>query len=128
MEKERALLIRSFDEPLLPEEEKQLQDALNRSETLRNEKKELEEIRNMMSDYSPVFSNDFSTAVLNKIETVADNDNLYHLFKRFALGGIAVIIFLLISVYFTDGNISADSLLGLSGLSTDNILLALTSF
>jgi len=128
MEKDRALLIQSFDEPLLPEEEKQLQNALSRSETLRKEKKELEEIRNMMSDYSPAFSNDFSTTVLNKIETVADNDNLYHLFKRFALGGIAAIIFLLISVYFTDGNISADSLLGLSDLSTDNILLALTSF
>ena len=128
MEKDRALLIQSFDEPLLPEEEKQLQNALSRSETLRKEKKELEEIRNMMSDYSPAFSNDFSSTVLNKIETVADNDNLYHLFKRFALGGIAAIIFLLISVYFTDGNISADSLLGLSDLSTDNILLALTSF
>lgn len=128
MKKDRALLIQSFDEPLLPEEEKQLRNALIRSETLRKEKKELEEIRNMMSDYSPAFSNDFSTTVLNKIETVADNDNLYHLFKRFALGGIAAIIFLLISVYFTDGNISADSLLGLSDLSTDNILLALTSF
>ncbi len=128
MEKDRALLIQSFDEPLLPEEKKQLRNALSRSETLRKEKKELEEIRNMMSDYSPAFSNDFSTTVLNKIETVADNDNLYHLFKRFALGGIAAIIFLLISVYFTDGNISADSLLGLSDLSTDNILLALTSF
>jgi len=128
MEKNRALLIRSFDEPLLPEEEKQLKEALNQSEELRKEKNELEAVRTLMSDYSPSLGDGFSKTVLDRIEAMADDNNLYHLFTRFALGGVAAILVLLISVYFTDGNLSTDSLLGLSDLSADNILLALSSF
>jgi len=128
MEKNRALLIRSFDEPLLPEEEKQLKEALNQSEELRKEKNELEAVRTLMSDYSPSLGDGFSKTVLDRIEAMADDSNLYHLFKRFAFGGVAAILVLLISVYFTDGNLSTDSLLGLSDLSADNILLALSSF
>ncbi len=128
MEKNRELLIRSFDEPLLPEEEKQLKEALKQSEALRKEKNELEAVRTVMSDYSPSFGDGFSKTVLDRIEAMADDSNLYQLFKRFALGGVAAILVLLISVYFTDGNLSTDSLLGLSGLSADNILLALSSF
>ncbi len=128
MEKIRELLFRSFDEPLLPEEEKQLKKALKQSEALRKEKNELEAVRTVMSDYSPSFGDGFSKTVLDRIEAMADDSNLYHLFKRFALGGVAAILILLISVYFTDGNLSTDSLLGLSDLSTDNILLALSSF
>ncbi len=128
MEKNRELLIRSFGEPLLPEEEKQLKEALKQSEALRKEKNELEAVRTVMSDYSPSFGDGFSKTVLDRIEAMTDDSNLYQLFKRFALGGVAAILVLLISVYFTDGNLSTDSLLGLSDLSTDNILLALSSF
>ncbi len=126
MDKLKELLIRSFDEELSAEEKQKLNKALLRSEALRMEKKEMEDTRNMIAGYSPSFSSDFSTNVLERIEE-ADN-GLYFLFKRFALGAVAAIIMLLISVYYTDGSISGDSLLGLSDLTTDNILLALSTF
>lgn len=129
MEKLKELLMRSFDDDSFsPEEQKQLDEALVTHPELRKEKLEFEEIRNTLSGYAPSFDTGFSQQVLNKIGSeVSPNDNLFYLFKRFAIGGIAAIIALLISVYLTDGNFSFDSLLGVNSLTPDNLLLAFST-
>ena len=124
----KELLVRSFDEQLLPEEQKKLNEALTQSEELRQEMKEIKELRDLIGGFSPSFEPGFSQAVLVKIEHTEQNSSLSNLFKKFAFGGVAAIIALLVSVYLTDGNLSVDSLLGLSDLSTDNLLLALSTF
>ncbi len=124
------LLIKSYEEEALSaEEQRQLDEALVTNQELQQEKRELEALHKMLSDYTPAFKPGFAGRVLETASNVsAQADNLYFLFKRFAITGVAAIIALLISVYLTDGSFSFDSLLGLSDLSRDNLLLALSSF
>lgn len=130
MEKLKELLNRSYEEgALTAEEQLWLDEALATNTELQKEKRELEALHGLLADYSPMFKPGFADRVLD----VAYNkpvlgDNLYFLFKRFALTGVAAIIALLILVYFTDGSFSFDAMLGLSDLSKDNLLLALSSF
>ncbi len=131
METLRALLIKSYEEGgLTPEEQHLLDGALADHEELRQEQTELEALHKMLANYTPAFKPGFAGRVLETVSqaTASSDDNLYFLFKRFALTGVAAIIALLISVYFTDGNFSFDALLGLSDLSKDNLLLALSTF
>jgi hypothetical protein len=51
---------------------------------------------------------------------------LYYVFNRIAITGIAAIILLLISIFITEGSISFDSFLGMSGGSEESIVLLLT--
>jgi len=130
METLRELLIKSYEEGgVTPEEQHLLDKALASNKELRQEQKELEALHEMLADYSPAFKPGFSDRVLEAVSNVpATDNNLYFLFKRFALTGVAAIIALLISVYLTDGNVSFDALLGLSDLSKNNLLLALSTF
>ncbi|RLD88902.1 MAG: hypothetical protein DRJ09_07490 [Bacteroidetes bacterium] len=130
METLKELLIKSYEEGVLtPEEQRLLEEALATNEAFRQEQKELEALHNMLADYTPGFKPGFADRVLETaLNITAANGNMYFLFKRFALTGVAAIIALLISVYLTDGNVSFDALLGLSDLSKDNLLLALSTF
>ncbi len=129
MDNVKDLLIRSFDEELTAEEQQRLNSALAADANLVREKQELEKMRQVLSGYSPRFSQGFSERTLeNAFADTAESNNLYFLFKRFALSGVAAIVILLISVYLTDGSFSLNSLLGLSDLTTDNLLLALSTF
>jgi len=130
METLRELLIKSYEEGGITSEERYLLDeVLAGNKELRQEQKELEALHEMLADYSPAFKPGFSERVLETaLRLPALDNNLYFLFKRFALTGVAAIIALLISVYLTDGNFSFNALLGLSYLSKDNLLLALSTF
>ncbi len=130
MDNLKDLLIRSLDDEALTQEEQQLlNNALATNENLVLEKQNLEKMRQVLSGYSPRFSQGFSGRILeNVFADSAESNNLYFLFKRFALSGVAAIIILLVSVYLTDGSFSLNALLGLSDLTTDNLLLALSTF
>jgi hypothetical protein len=129
MEKLSQLLNRSFDEKLTNEEEHQLETALSNNPGLRKEKQEVEEVRALLSDYNPAFEEGFTKRVLAATDQYIQNgDNLFYLFKRFVFGSAAAIAALLVSVYLTDGTISFDSLLGISDINSDTILLALSNF
>ena len=129
MEKLSQLLNRSFDEKLTDEEQQQLETALSNDPDLRKEKQEIEEVRALLSDFSPAFEEGFAKRVLAATDQYIQNgDNLFYLFKRFAFGSAAAIAALLVSVYLTDGTISVDALLGLSDINSDSILLALSNF
>jgi hypothetical protein len=129
MEKFKELLIMSFDTKLTAEEQQQLEEALVSFPELRKEKKEIEDMRVLLSDFTPAFKENFAKGVLGAIEDISQaGDNLFYLFKRFAFGSAAAIVALLISVYLTDGTISVDTLFGLSDITSDSILLALSNF
>jgi len=129
MEKLSQLLNRSFDEKLTNKEEQQLETALSNNPGLRKEKQEIEEVRALLSDYNPAFEEGFAKRVLAATDQYIQNgDNLFYLFKRFVFGSAAAIAALLVSVYLTDGAISFDSLLGISDINSDTILLALSNF
>ena len=129
MEKLNQLLNRSFDAKLSDDEQQQLDIALSKDPDLQKEKKEIEDIRELLSDYSPAFEEGFAKRVLATTgQYIQNGDYLFYLFKRFAFGGAAAIVALLVSVYLTDGSLSVDTLLGLSGITSDSVILALSNF
>jgi uncharacterized membrane protein len=122
MEKFKNLLYQSFDRKLTPAEQKILDDALIRSNELKNEKLEIEKMRNMLEDYRPLISNDFTAKVMNKIE---NRKTFYTVFKYLVMTGVAAIILLLVTIYFTDGTVSYETLSGLSGYTPETDLLSM---
>ncbi len=122
MEKFKNLLYQSFDRKLTPAEQKILDDALIRSNELKNEKLEIEKMRNMLEDYRPLISNDFTAKVMSKIE---NRKTFYTVFKYLVMTGVAAIILLLVTIYFTDGTVSYETLSGLSGYTPETDLLSM---
>ncbi len=119
----KTLLYESFDRRLSADEQKLLDDALKNSEELRNEKAEVEKLRNMLGSFTPEFTADFTDRVINKIES--ETSGFINIFRYLVMTGIAAIILLLVTIYFTDGNISYETLSGLSGYSPETELLSM---
>jgi len=117
----------SFDRELSKEEQKELAEALNRSEELRREKEALQHDEALLSKYEAAFGEGFAQKVSERWFSQTQTD-FYPLFKKILLGAAAAILLMLFSAYYTDGDLSASSLLGLSDLSSDEILFALSSF
>ncbi|HPC99406.1 MAG TPA: hypothetical protein P5257_09575 [Bacteroidales bacterium] len=89
-------------------------------------------LREAGADYS--FSEGFTDRVLasiNKTAIVINRESEFlrsfsNVFYRIALTGIAAIIFLLISIYISQGTISFDSFLGLTDANNESIISVLT--
>ncbi len=87
-----------------------------------------DKLKKTLKNYSPSFGEDFTDKVMNKIFDEETKNRIYDLFpafKKVLIGGLAATIALLLSVYLTDGNLTIDSLLGLSDLNSDEVLLTL---
>ena len=130
MNRLQQLLYKSLDEPLYGKEKQQLEEVLHTSEALREEKESLLEMRKKVASFEPKFNTGFTDRVMEKIEQeehlVQKQDiHFYKIFKRVVVTGVAAIILLLLTIYFTDGNLSYDSLTGLSGYSPETELLSL---
>ncbi len=119
----KTLLYESFDRRLSADEQKLLDDALKNSEELRNEKAEVEKLRNMLGSFTPEFTADFTDRVINKIES--ETSGFINIFRYLVMTGIAAIILLLVTIYFTDGSISYETLSGLSDYSPETELLSM---
>jgi hypothetical protein len=125
------ILNESFDRKLTNEERQYLEKTLYESEKLREEKKMIEKTRKIMSNYNPAFSSSFSKKLLEKIDDIKISDNvidLYPVFKKILIGGIAATLALLLSVYLADGTINADSIFGVKDIASDELLLSLANF
>lgn len=117
------LLIRSLDEPLSSREQKLLETELERNLELRQIKDDLHNIRNSLANYRANFDDEFVTQVLNRLSI----GGLYfspHYFQRIVkwtgLAAAAVILFLLMLVYWDHQTLDLDSLLGLADLRPED--------
>jgi hypothetical protein len=118
MENIREILLKSFDTSLTPEEERLLADALSQSEELREEKKAFEQVREMMAAADFSFNEGFTDRVIENIQEGKQSDpqmvQILNIFKHVAITGAAAIIALLIAIYFIDGSLATDTLMGIS--------------
>jgi hypothetical protein len=124
MEEKEKLLIRSYDENLTVEEHQRLAAALSLSGQLRKEKETLDKIRHDFSVWSPDFQPGFTEKIMMRIA----GENLFvfrSVFRMIALSGMAAIILVLLSVYFMDGSLNLDSLLGINGYAPDLGMLSM---
>ena len=129
MENTKEILLKSFDTELTPEEQKLLDNALQRSEELRKEKQEIEQMRNLLSGQEASFKSGFEDRVMDRLETQPTASpkaiEMVSIFKRVAITGMAAIIALLITIYFVDGTLNLDSLFGLTNYSPDGAELSM---
>ena len=132
MENIKEILLKSFDAELTPQERKLLDEALQNSASLRQEKQEIERMREMLGNQKPSFESGFADRVMERLEkepvAPPKTIEMFSVFKRVAIAGIAAIIVLLLAIYYIDGSLTLDALLGISGYSPDGAELSVLNF
>jgi hypothetical protein len=124
MEDMKQLLLRSYDAPLNELESQRLKTALEASDTLRLEKEKLDNMRTKIAEFNTDFSAGFTEQLMQRINGESGFAFLA-VFRAVALSGVAAIILVLITVYFMDGSLNLDSLLGINSYAPDLGLLTI---
>ena len=118
-EKIRSLLVRSFDEELLPHEKAQLEQALSASALLRRERDELEALRRAFaSGAATSFQPGFNARVLAKIRALKQprenfTTSLSWAFRRIAIAATLAAMAVLVHNFYVEQNISLQAALRL---------------
>lgn len=128
----RKLLYRSYDKALSPDEEQNLQQALDRSEEMRNEAEELEQVRELIKSagdvqFKPLMAERvMSRLTQSTVPTPADEffESLNRFFKPLGIAATLVLFGLLAYNISSTGYFSIDTLIGLPELTVDNLILA----
>ncbi len=128
MNSTNELLLKSYDGDLTIEEQQVLNDALQKDASLRQQKTELDDLRNHLAQFNPAFSANFAENVMEHIAPSFVQKDFIQLFKALAFGGVAAILVILLTIYFTDGSLGVDALYGLSGFSPDEELFTYINY
>ncbi len=113
------LLYRSFDDELDEKEQKQLEEALQRSGALRKESEKILAHRQAMAESpTPAFNPFFAERVMSRIESLGEKKNgletfyktLLAMFRRLAIVGAAILLILLIYNLKTGDALSTDNI------------------
>ena len=127
------LLIRSMNDRLTTEEDKQLQQALKGSSELREEKIKLNKVGKLLSSRNYSFSDGFRNRVMQvvsdekrgKVISVDFTRSFTSMFNRIAVAGVAVIALLVISLYISHGSLNVNTITGVEPVSQDNLVSVL---
>ncbi len=127
------LLLQSLDQSLTLAEQKRLDEGLHTAENLRQEKVELERIRQELGDVKYHFDPFFAGKVMNRIEqmekgTQSRGNGWIVAFRQVALPGLAVLILLLIVTWLSEGSISLEAMTGISDLYQEDVLAQYNTF
>lgn len=123
MDKEiNRLLNESFDRELTAAEDQKLRSALNDSAALRQEKRQLEAIRNIVGAHKPAFAPGFASRVISQLrkdEAMAPLTETYLAFKRIALPLAGAAAVLLLFTLFSGESFSLHSIMGIDKLEPE---------
>lgn len=123
----KKLLYRSFDEQLSKKNTKKLNEGLKKFPSLMKERNSVLLLRKQLSEKEASFSPTFTTNIMQHIDIHSIQNNILTIkpiFRTVALSGMAAIIIVLISVYYFDGTLSLDAILGINGYNPDMGMLA----
>lgn len=96
----------------------------NNTEHMNNKDEELRKIEQILSKGDFDFKPFFSTRLMAKIDALQPAEQFSKLlvaFQKVVVPGIAIILIFLASLYFIDGGITLDSLVGTGTLSDENL-------
>ncbi len=130
-EKYINLLIRSLDQQLPEQEQKQLEEALKRFPELAKEKEELLIMRSTIKEKYPerdyLFINSVMDAVAppEKVTGPAFSSLLARLFPQVALASVLLILGAVLSIYIMEGQLSTEILLGVKNLTPEEVIAVL---
>jgi hypothetical protein len=131
-EKLMELLIHSLDNELTLDEHQALDLAFAKSKEFRAERDRLLKLRSLLNQQRTIASNEFVNAVLGKTTTPVINPvqgfntTMVRLFPRVAAACVIIMLASLFTVYLAEGELSSDTIVGLSDISPDeayNILI-----
>jgi anti-sigma factor RsiW len=117
---ERLLLLRSFDEALNAEEQAVLNAALARSERLREEQRQLEEMRSLLTELQAPPAPDFTEGVIANLRVRQEETRLAGWVVRLAAACLLLFTLGLLSLYWQEGALNVDVILGLENLAPDD--------
>lgn len=118
----KKLLYRSFDTELKKKDRLGLQKGMEQYPELVGEKDALSNLRSRLTHQDYSFSEGFESQLMDKIRMAGETLNRFTIkptFRAVALSGMAAIIVVLISVYFFDGSLTIESLMGINGYNPD---------
>ena len=116
----QELLLRSFEQPLPAEERARLDAALAGSEALQREKQQLEKLRFMLGSLQEEPNRSFTDEVMARLNTSPVEATLLSLLPKAAAACLAIILLTLVGIYIAEGSLSADAIIGVSGLSPED--------
>lgn len=125
-EEQYELLLKSLDQTLPAPEQKQLDQALAQSETLRQAQTQLGALRGLMEQHSisPTPSG-FSQSILQRIQQ-PKVIQLNSWMPQIAAACLILLCTALISIYTMEGTLSTEALLGVQDLSPEEAYTLLT--
>ena len=127
IKKLRKLLYRSFEESLGNKEQQSLEAGLNTFDELKKENEDIFALRENLSAMKTGFSSGFEQKVMESIRKEKNPVSTFEIlpiFRAVAFSGIAAILIVLIGVYFADGSLNFDSIMGIGRYAPDLGLLA----
>ncbi len=116
------LLLRSLDFELSTEEATRLEQALKNDSALRKEQEELLATRQLFANWSVAEDLDFSAGVMQQLEGLAKKTtesfsrSIIRLFPRVAAACVIFILAFLLNIYFVEGSLSPEVMLGVDNL------------
>ena len=128
MKTTKELLFLSYEWVLTTDEQRMLDRALESDISLQQEKEELDNLRVLLSSYQPAFSEEFQQNTLNQIYGFSKPNEFFQLFRAVALTGVAAILIMLLTIYFTDGSLGIDAIYGLSNYTPDEELFTYLNY
>ena len=118
-EKILDLLIYSLDNELTDTQQKMLDEALQNSEALRQEQARLLHMRKELAAFSAAPDATFSSNVLQVLEQ-PQSFNIVQLFPKVAAASVLLFIGSLLAIYFSEGNLSMEAIVGVQDLTPED--------
>ena len=120
------LLHRSLHGKLDSGEETMLSDALKQDGELREEKRKLLELQHVLGSQDFRFKPFFASRVMNEIDVTRQPSgflsSINYAFMRVSLPTMVAVFIWILTFWGTEGSLSLDGLLGVAGLSYDEIV------
>ena len=127
------LLYLSFEQELSPDDQERLENSLSESEVLREEKRRIQKMRNLISNmeidsFKPFFEERVMKGVLQEKPKVVDlgnlPDSIYTVFRPLSLA-TSLVVFLILAYHLAfSGTLSLETLLGIPEYTIENIVYA----
>lgn len=119
------LLLKSFDTALDSKESEILENALDQSSDLKNEKELYLQMRTLIQDQSFTFSPFFVSKVIHEIQRQLEDDWLVGwrwVFRKIALPALAVVMIALGFIWITEQQISLDTISGVDNIPVNDLM------
>lgn len=119
----KDLLIHSLDNELTPTQQAHLEKALVESETLRQEKEQLLQMRSLIAELRVRRDLSFPERVINRLHTKEKRgffSDLVALSPRVAAASVIFIVAMTVGIYLREGSLSSDVIIGIEELTPED--------